>query len=407
MSNVLKLSRFVIITSIFAVGLLGCEESNAQPDNDNNDDEQPVETRVLDTEYQDIRLTEVAGPFENPWAVTFLPDGRQLVTERPGRLHLVDDGESTQIDGAPESSAQNQGGLLDVAVHPEYDDNGWIYLTYSKPEEGSNRTATAVARGQLDDDETELTDVEDIFVQDRYSSPGRHYGSRMVWTTEDYLLVSIGDRGSDPPRAQDLGDHAGSVLRITDDGSVPEDNPFVDDDDALDEIYTYGNRNIQGMVYDEEDQQAWATNHGPRGGDELYPLEAGNNYGWPTVTQGLNYADQGPFPDFEARSMEGIEDPFHEFFPTLAPSGLALVTTDRFQNWGGNLLAGALRGQRIRRVVYQDDQLLDDDEYEVLHQEELLLQEVGRIRDVREGPEGDIWVLTDDAEGALYRIEPA
>lgn len=413
-----RIGRLIVISAMCAVGVTGCDEPAETPqqqaeavENDENDEPEAngpgAVGETFSTEYQNIRLSEVAGPFEHPWAVTFLPDGRQLVTERPGRLNLVEDGEVDEIGGLPQLSTVNQGGLLDVAVHPEYGDNGWIYLTYSQPEDGGDNTATAVGRAQLDEDEMELTDFEGIYVQDRFSSPGRHYGSRMVWTNDGQLLVSIGDRGTEPPRAQDLGDSAGSVIRLNDDGSIPEDNPFVDDDDALDEIYTYGNRNIQGMTIDPDTGQVWATNHGPRGGDELYQIEAGNNYGWPVVTQGLNYGDQGPFPHYDARSMDGVEDPFHEFFPTIAPSGLAVVTTDRFNHWEGNLLAGGLRAERIRRIVYQDEQILGEGEYEVLHQEELLLQEIGRIRDVREGPEGDIWVLTDAAEGALYRIQPA
>lgn len=413
------LLRCLVVATLSAFMFAGCDEPVEEPDNDdevvdNNDDnenndgnDESVDGERFGTEYQDIRVSEVAGPFENPWAVEFLPDGRKLVTERPGRLQLVEDGDSTEVDGLPELTAQNQGGLLDVRLHPDYEDNGWIYLTYSKPEDDGSDTATAVARAQLDDDEMELTDLEDVYVQERYSGPGRHYGSRMGWLSDGTLLVSIGDRGAEPPRAQDTQDSAGSVIRIEEDGEIPGDNPFVDDDDVLDEIYTYGNRNIQGMVVDEETDDVWATNHGPRGGDELYPIEAGNNYGWPVVTQGLNYGDQGPFPDFEARSMDGVEEPFHEFFPTMAPSGLALVTTDRFDHWEGNLLAGGLRGERIRRIVVHDDRILDEGEYEVLHQEELLLQEIGRIRDVREGPDGDIWVLTDAGDGSLYRIEPA
>ncbi len=381
-------------------------DANDSDDDNSNSNSNSDDNRVLDTEYQDIELREVAGPFERPWAVAVLDDGRQLVTERTGQLHLVDGGEFTEIDGTPEVSVQNQGGLLDVVVHPEFDDNSWVYLTYAKAGDEGNHTATAVARGQLDEDEMALAEFEELFEQNRYSSPGRHYGSRLAWMTDGTLLVTVGDRGAEPPRAQDLDDHAGTGGRLEEDGSVPDDNPFVDDDDVLDEIFTWGNRNIQGIVVDDDTGNVWATEHGPRGGDLIHRLEAGNNYGWPDVTQGLNYADQGPFPDFEARSMEGVEEPFHEFTPTMAPSGLALVTTDRFRNWNGNLLAGGLRAERIRRVVVEDQEVLGDGEYEMLHQEELLLQEIGRIRDVREGPEGDIWVLNDADEASLYRISP-
>jgi glucose/arabinose dehydrogenase len=354
------------------------------------------EVAIENTEYEEIRIVKVANGLENPWAMAFLPDGRILVTERVGRLHLVENDTVTEVSGVPEVQAQGQGGLLDVVLHPAYEETGWIYLTYSKPN-GNGETATALARGRLEG--TTLVDVEDLFVQNRYSEPGRHYGSRLAWTTDGKLLMTIGDRGAEPPRAQDLTDHAGSLIRLNDDGSIPEDNPFVGDDNALGELYAYGLRNLQGLVVDPETNTIWATDHGPRGGDELNRIEAGNNYGWPLVTRGLDYGTEGPFPDAVTRRMEGMTEPFHEFLPTHAPSGLALVTADRFPAWQGNLLVGGLRSERIRRVIF--------DENEVLHEEELLLGTVGRIRDVREAPDGYIYVLSDEENGAIYRIEPA
>jgi aldose sugar dehydrogenase len=356
----------------------------------------PGDARVIQTQYETVRLVKVTEDLEHPWSVAFLPDGQLLVTERPGRLLLLsaDGSERRAIRGVPAVLAQNQGGLLDIVLHPEFDDNRLVYLTYSRGEDG--QSATALARGRLGDGE--LEEVEEIFVQDRFSSPGRHYGSRLAWLADGTLLMSIGDRGASPPRAQDLGDHAGSVLRLNDDGSVPEDNPFVGDEDALDEIFTYGNRNIQGLVVDPNTSRIWSTEHGPRGGDELNLLRAGENYGWPRATLGLDYRTQEELEHSEARRIDGMIDPVHEFLPTLAPSGLAMATTDRFPNWQGDLFAGGLLGRRLLRLVV--------DEHEVLHGEELLLLEVGRIRDVREGPRGDLYVLTDASNGALYRIEP-
>lgn len=372
----------------------------AEAEADAPDEEGTFAETSYDTEYEAITLDRIAHPLEHPWAVAPLPDGGLLVTERPGTLHyLADaDAERVRVDGTPEVHAENQGGLLEVVPHPEFSENDWVYLTYSKLEEGGGDTATALARARFDAEAAALEDFEEIFVQDRYSSPGRHYGSRVAFLGDGTLLVSVGDRGTDPPRAQDLDDHAGTLLRLEDDGAVPEDNPFVDDPDVLDEIYAYGLRNIQGLVVDPDDDTVWVTDHGPRGGDLIQRVEAGQNYGWPIVTQGWDYRDQSTFPDAEARSMEGVEDPFHEFFPTHAPSGLALVTAGAFPMWAGDLLAGGLRAERIRRVVLGED--------EVYHEEELLLEEIGRIRDVREGPEGDIWVVTDEEEGALYRLSP-
>lgn len=351
---------------------------------------------TLDTEYKTFDLVQLAEGLENPWGMAFLPGGQILVTEKGGRLLLWNNGDLADVSGLPEVSTDGQGGLLDVAVHPDYDNTGWIYLTYSQPD-GQGQTATALVRARLDGNT--LVDRADIFVQNRFSEPGRHYGSRLAWANDGTLLMTIGDRGSDPPRAQDLADHAGKVLRLNDDGSIPADNPFVNDSEALDEIYAYGVRNIQGMVVDPDSGTVWVSDHGPRGGDEINRIEAGLNYGWPLVTRGLDYGSEGPFPDAINRRMEGVVEPFYEFLPTHAPSGLAFVTGDRFSPWTGNLLAGGLRSERIRRVVF--------DEQEVLHEEELLLQDIGRIRDVRQGPDGYIYVLNDESDGGLYRLEPA
>ncbi len=387
-------SSVKLLSAIFMLFVLasGCEV----PENDTAEENGEFEPRDLSTEYEDIRLVKVAGGLEHPWGLAFLPDNRMLVTEKPGRLNIVENGEVTEISGVPEVQAQNQGGMLDVSVHPDYEENGWIYLTYSKPNDGDN-TATAVARAQLEG--TSLTNLEDIFIQDRYSSPGRHYGSRIAWANDGTMYVSIGDRGADPPRSQDLGDHAGTLLRLNDDGSVPDDNPFVGQDGVLPEIFSYGHRNIQGLVVDPETGDIWGTEHGPRGGDELNLIEATNNYGWPTASLGRAYGDDRSFhAGTETRHREGMVDPVYELLPTHAPSGLALVTSDQFPNWQGNLLAGGLRSERIRRLVIED--------YEVIHEEELLLGEIGRIRDVREGPDGYIYVLNDHSESGIFRIEP-
>ena len=346
----------------------------------------------MSTQYQQIRVVRLAGGLERPWGVAFLPDGGYLVTEKPGRLQLIRDGEKTEVTGLPEITAIRQGGLLDVSLHPDFETTRWVYLSYAKGGEGG--TALALGRGRLEGER--LTDFEDVFVQDRYSGPGRHYGSRIAWLPDGTLLLSIGDRGSDPPRAQDPGDHAGKLLRLNPDGSVPEDNPFVGQEGVQPGIWSLGHRNIQGLVVAPGGEVVWATEHGPRGGDELNLIVPGLNYGWPIVSRARHYADERPYG--EARSRAGYEDPVYEFLPTLAPSGLALVTADRFPPWRGNLLAGGLRAERIRRVVIEQG--------EVVHEEELLLGVVGRIRDVREGPDGLIYVLSDGPDGGLYRIEP-
>ena len=349
----------------------------------------------VSTEYQSIELETVAEGFEHPWSIAFLPDGDMLVTERPGRLSRVDnEGNKTAIDGTPEVHAAGQGGLLEVLPHPDFENNRYVYLTYSKPD--GDETATALARGRLENDT--LHDLEDLFVQNRYSGPGRHYGSKLAWMPDGTLLMSIGDRGSEPERAQDPADHAGTLLRLNDDGSVPEDNPFVGDDSHAPEIFSHGHRNIQGLIVHPETGEIWATEHGPRGSDELNHVRAGENYGWPKVTKGRDYRTEEQFGD-SVRSHPDMVDPVIDWTPSLAASGLAVLADDHFPAWQGNLLAGGLRSQQIRRVVFEND--------EVVHQEELLRDHIGRIRDVRVGPDGNIYVAVDAGDAAIYRISPA
>ena len=353
--------------------------------------ERVVHQRVS-SEYQTLRVVKIGGEFEHPWSLAFLPDDSMLVTERGGSLYRIADGQRQRISGVPEVVAINQGGLLEVAVHPEYGDTGWIYLTYSK---GDRRaTATTLVRARLEDGS--LVDVEEIFTQDRRSSPGRHYGSRLAWLPDGTLLMSIGDRGREPARSQDLEDHAGTLLRLNDDGSVPEDNPFVGRDDVHPEIYSYGHRNIQGLIVHPETHEVWVNDHGPRGGDRLDLVKPGANYGWPVATPGRDYGTQEPFG--EAREKEGMEPPIREFLPTLAPSGFAVVTGDRYPRWKGDFLIGGLRSEQVRRVVVEDKV--------VVHEEELVRDLIGRVRDVRMGPDDYIYVVTDESDGGVYRLEP-
>ena len=352
-----------------------------------------VEERI-ESDQLAFSIEKVAEDLEHPWAVAFLPDGRYLVSERPGRLNLIDDegGERRTLEGLPDVSQRGQGGLLDIALHPQFGDgdHDWIYFTWSKPDGSNSRAALSRVEWQGDG----LGDVEHLFEQDRASSPGRHYGSRIAWLPDDTLLMSIGDRGSEPPRAQADDDHAGSTLRLTATGGVPDDNPFVDDTATLDEIYTQGNRNIQGMVV-RQDGEPWATEHGPRTGDELNRLTAGDNYGWPEVSRGNDYATNEPIGE---TSKPGMVDPVHVFEGRFAPSGLAEVTSDAFGEWQGQLLAGGLGSQQLIRLQLEDN--------EVTQREVVLDGELGRIRDVRQGPNDAIYVLTDAADGALYRLRP-
>ncbi|MBE0490093.1 MAG: PQQ-dependent sugar dehydrogenase [Halomonas sp.] len=350
----------------------------------------------IDTAHHDLRLERVATGLEHPWAVAQLPDGSFLVSERPGRLaHISETGEISHLGGVPEVNARGQGGLLDVVLHPDYGtgdgEHDWVYFTWSQA--GSGGTATTLSRARLGDGA--LTDVEELFVQDRFSGPGRHYGSRLAWLPDGSLLMSIGDRGSHPPRAQDRSDHAGSVLRLTADGEAADDNPFLADDGALAELFSVGNRNIQGMTV-AADGRAWATEHGPLGGDELNLIEGGENYGWPEVSLGVDYSTRQPIG---ADSLPGMRDAQYIFEGRFAPSGLAEVASDHFPEWRGNLLAGGLRSELLKRLVLEGDGVAES--------EVILDGEIGRIRDVRQGRDGALYLLDDDARGSLYRLVPA
>jgi aldose sugar dehydrogenase len=352
-----------------------------------------VEDR-METEYQPLRLVRLASNLEVPWAIAFLPGDRLLVSELPGRLQLISDGGMTEVEGVPRVHAQNQGGLLDVVPHPNHADNGWIYLTYSKGD--ASATVPALARARLE--ENRLVGLEEIFQSNTPTSPGRHYGSRILFLDDGTLLMTIGDRGANPERAQDTRDHSGTVVRLNDDGSVPEDNPFVGNPAYAPEIYSYGHRNIQGIVHHPSTGEIWVTEHGPRGSDELNLIQPGGNYGWPERSLGREYRTQEQFGESRRHDPRFVE-PVFEFLVTLAPSGLAVVRGGGYdETWQGNLLAGGLRAERVLRLVIEDR--------EVVHAEELLLGKVGRIRDVRQGPDGMIYVAAEGDGGGVYRLEP-
>lgn len=348
------------------------------------------EVRSQDASF---RLIKVAGDLENPWSLAFLPGGGMLVTEKPGRLLLFGpEGSRSVVGGLPRVADRGQGGLLDVALDPDFDRTRLVYFSYSAPGPGGT-AGTAVARGRLEG--TDLRDVRVVFEMGGKTSGGQHFGSRLVFAPDGTLFVSTGERG-DRHRAQDLMDHAGKILRIHPDGSVPRDNPFVGKSGALPEIFSYGHRNIQGMTLHPETGRIWSHEHGPRGGDEINVAKSGANYGWPVVTYGREYVG-GAIG--EGTSKPGMEDPLLQWTPSIAPSGMAFYTGNRFSAWKGDLFVGALAGRHLRRVVFRGDR--------VLKEEVLLEGRIGRVRDVRQGPDGALYLLTDERNGALYRLEPA
>ena len=351
-------------------------------------------TESISSQQHRFQVDTVVEGLEHPWGLAFMPDGRMLVTERPGRLRIIENDRLLPevITGLPDNiSAQGQGGLLDVALHPEFTENRLLFLSYAGS--GSGGAGTEVARGRLDG--MALEDVEVIFRALPKSGGGRHFGSRLLFTPQGHIYISLGDRGH-RPNGQDLTTHAGSLIRLYPDGTVPKDNPFVGRADALPEIYTYGNRNIQGMALRPADNSVWTQEHGPRGGDEVNRMKAGANYGWPEVTHGRNYSGT---TITDETSRPGMEDPVYTWVPSIAPSGMMFYDGDVFPAWRGDLFVGALKDRLLSRLEMDGDQ--------VVAEERLLQDSLGRIRDVRQGPDGLIYLLTDAADGKLVRLRPA
>jgi len=351
--------------------------------------------QIVDSEVQRFRAVTLTGGLEFPWGLAFLPDGRMLVTERPGRLRIVAaDGrlDPRPVEGVPAVAATGQGGLLDVALHPDFARNRLVYLSYAG--EGPGGYGTEVARGRLEGNA--LRDLEVIFRMQPKSRAGYHFGSRLVFDGKGYLFITLGDRG-EMARAQRLDDHAGSVIRLHDDGRVPADNPFVGKPGAKPGKFTLGNRNMQGAALNPRSGELWTHEHGPQGGDEINVIRAGVNYGWPVITYGANYGTGTKIGEGTAKA--GMAQPLLQWTPSIAPSGMAFYTGDRFPKWQGNLFVGALKFQMLVRLQLDGER--------VVREERLLQGAVGRIRDVRQGPDGLIYLLIDSEKGRIVRLEPA
>ena len=340
------------------------------------------------------KAVTVASGLEHPWGLAFLPDGSMLVTERPGRLRMVSpSGElGAPVAGLPRIEVVGQGGLLDVAPDPNFAINRLVYFSYSEPGEGGN--STAVARARLEP--KGLADVRVIFRQKPKVASGHHFGSRLAFARDGRLFITLGDRYSRKDDAQTLDTHHGKIVRIEADGRVPADNPFVGRAGALPEIWSYGHRNVQGAAIHPATGELWAHEHGPQGGDELNAVDAGRNYGWPVITYGRNYVSGTKIGEGTERA--DVPAPLTYWVPSIAPSGMAFLTSDRYPGWKGNLFVGALRGAQLQRLVL--------DGRKVLQRESLLANLGERIRDVRQGPDGWLYLLTDSAQGRILRLEP-
>jgi aldose sugar dehydrogenase len=333
----------------------------------------------------------------HPWSMAWLPTGQMLITERTGQLRQVsaDFKSATIIKGLPATIlAEGQGGLFDVAIHPDYAKNGWIYLSYAERQsERSSAAGTALIRARLKGDQ--LIDIEPLFSMQPKSRGGRHFGGRIVFDRKGFVYLTLGDRGEEA-RAQALKDHAGTVIRLHDDGRIPADNPFVSRTEIPHEVFSRGNRNIQGAALHPLTGELWAHEHGPQGGDEVNVIRAGRNYGWPVITYGVNYVIGTRIG--EGTQKAGMEQPVHVWVPSIAPSGMAFYTGKAFPQWQSSLLIGALRAQGLIRLELNGER--------VVREERLLVNQVGRIRDVRVGPDGLIYLLTDSPDGKLLRLEP-
>jgi glucose/arabinose dehydrogenase len=357
----------------------------------------PAAADTVATERHAVSVEKIAGPFEHPWSLAVLPDGAMLVTERPGRLRLVVDGVllPKEVDGVPRVRASGQGGLLDVALDPDFTGNRLVYLAYS--ESGDGGAGTAVARGRLarDGAAARLEDVEVIFRQVPKVGGSAHFGARLVFAPDGKLFIGLGER-QQRDRAQDLSTTLGKVVRIEADGTAPPDNPFVGRDGALPEIWSYGHRNIQAAALDPATGDLVTVEHGARGGDEVNRPEAGKNYGWPVITHGVDYSGE---PIGIGRRAPGMEQPVYQWTPSIAPSGMAFYTGAAFPEWNGDLFVGALRGELLVRLDVEDGRIVGE--------ERMLEGALGRIRDVRQAPDGSLLLLTDAGDGALWRLSPA
>lgn len=348
----------------------------------------------IKTQEHSVQVTTLVSGLENPWGLAFLPDGRLLITERPGRMRIVSADFKLlpdSIKGLPAVAAVGQGGLLDVALHPRFAENGWVYWSFAAA--GNGGVGTEVARGKLRGDRME--DVEVIFRALPKRNGGVHFGSRLVFDRGGYLYITLGDRG-DRDRAQRHDEHLGKIIRLHDNGRVPGDNPFANKSGARPETFSLGHRNIQGAALHPATGALWAHEHGPQGGDEVNIVVAGINYGWPEITFGAEYGSGARIGFGTAKT--GMAQPIHTWVPSIAPSGMAFYGGSVFPRWQGDVFVGALAARVLVRLRLQGDK--------VVHEERLFSGAIGRIRDVRVGPDGLIYLLCDERNGVLARIEP-
>ncbi|MCB5173750.1 PQQ-dependent sugar dehydrogenase [Microvirga lenta] len=358
---------------------------------------QAQDTQRVRTDKVEVIVETVARGLEHPWGLTFLPDGRMLVTERPGRLRTVapDGTLSEPIKGLPQIAARRQGGLLDVALDPNFSQNRLVYLSYAE-DRREGKAGTSVARARLNEDGTALESLQVIFRQEPSYSGGNHFGSRLVFDREGNLFVTLGDRFDLREQAQNPANHIGKIVRIKPEGGAAPGNPFLGREGARPEIWSLGHRNVQSAALHPASGELWTVEHGARGGDEVNIPQPGKNYGWPVISYGVDYSGA---KIGEGTAKSGLQQPVYYWDPSIAPSGMTFYTGNRFPGWHGSILVGALSGRLVSRLEVDGNRVTG---------EERMLQNLGeRIRDVRQGPDGLIYLLTDSSQGRILRMRPA
>jgi len=332
----------------------------------------------------------VVSKLNNPWGFVFLPDGSMLITEKSGELILFSNEKKSKISGLPKIELLGQGGLMDIELHPNYKDNGWIYISYASTEGSGDGANTAILRCKLQNNQ--LVEKQILYKAKPNSERGQHFGSRIEFDNDAYLYFSVGDRGNRNKNPQDLTRDGGKVYRLKDDGSIPINNPFTNKAGAKKAIYSYGHRNPQGMAKHPDTGKIWTHEHGPRGGDEINIIESGKNYGWPVISYGINYSGT---KFTEITEAPGMEQPIYQWTPSIAPSGMAFITSDIYPNWKGNLLVGSLKFQYLNKCVIKNNKVI---------KQERLLDGIGRVRSVRQGPDGYIYVGVENV--GIVKIIP-
>ncbi|GAL79853.1 PQQ-dependent oxidoreductase [Algibacter lectus] len=372
------MKQFHILYTILALSLSAC----AQQSESKIKAEPPVALNYT---------TEVVVPDLNiPWGMVFLPDGSMLITEKAGELIHFKNGTKTNISGLPEVYLRGQGGLLDIEIHPDYANNGWIYITYASAEGEGDGGNTALMRGKLKNNA--FVEKQLLYKAGPNTKKGQHFGSRIEFDNDGYLYFSIGERGNRDENPQDITRDCGKIYRLNDDGSIPTDNPFVNTPNAKTAIYSYGHRNPQGMAIHPETGAIWVNEHGPKGGDEINIIAKGKNYGWPVISYGVNYSGTA---FTEITEKEGMEQPLFYWVPSIAPSGMAFVTSDKYPDWKNNILVGSLKFQYLERLVLENNKVVKREE---------LFKDIGRVRNVIQGPDGYIYAA---AEGTgIVKIIP-